>query len=230
MVRYISKDVMWVRKMIEKNPKGISTKDLIRIAHERGAELGNRPRDEKPPGRDKIYQIIPDWTNTYWTVCRGGGRGKHTEIKPINISKTAVLEGVISGLQISEMIKSVDALYKKKNKKFRLVKIIELARLKWAFISYPLHIIYESSGGRVNKDVALENALDMSKTQLNRIKKIEISQKRLDSRFKNTLNNLGKIRDSDLIEAEVLIARSNYKGYLVPRNKIRAAYKLSGRN
>jgi len=60
MTKYSPADYEWVKKFVGKHSRGVSVKDIERYSNEEGIRLGTRPRDEKPPGREKIYQIVKD--------------------------------------------------------------------------------------------------------------------------------------------------------------------------
>ena len=76
LTNFDSQDYEWVLKISKKRKKGISPKDIIKIAQEESQVLGHRPRNEKPPGRDKIYEIIKRGAGTDWDYVEGGGNSK----------------------------------------------------------------------------------------------------------------------------------------------------------
>lgn len=226
MTRYSPEDYEWVKRFISKHPKGVSVKDIVQDSREEGIKLIPRPRDEKPPGREKIHQIVKDYAGKDWDYKIGGGKGKHSVLKPKEVDPLAGWDNAAREMMVSARIRSLDELYKKRNEKFTVLEIIELYRIKESVIAYPMRSLYLDARQGHDKEILFNRALGIAKDQIKRIKRIETIQKRVNGRFEKTLISLDQIRDSNLFEAEIFENRSKYKNFLNPRNTIRSMYRI----
>ena len=231
MTNYSDVDYEWVKRFVSKHSRGISVKDIVNHSLEEGIRLGTRPRDEKPPGREKIYQIVKDYKEKDWDYDEGGGKGKTSTVKPRKIDPLAGFGHAAREMTISKKIDSLNELYSKKEKKFKLEEIIELFRVRETIISYPMRFLYlDSSHGAHDKKILFDRALVISKEEMRKIKRIETIQKKKNSKFEKTLRNLDQIRNSGLLNAEILGDRRGNKDFLNPRNTIRAMYRVTPRS
>ena len=227
MTKYSPEDYEWVKKIISRYSRGISVKDIAAISNEEGIRLGTRPRDEKPPGREKIYQIIKHYEGKDWDYQTGGGKGRHSVVKPIEIDPMSGLGHAAREMVISVRLRALEELYKKKGKKFTLLEIIEFYKIRESVISYPVRFLYLDSRQGHDKDILFNRAMGISKYEIRRIKRIETIQRKLNGRFDKTLRYLDQIRNSNLFEAEITGNRREYKQFLNPRNAIRTLYMAS---
>ena len=230
MTKYSPEDYEWVKRFVSKHSRGISVKDIVNHSLEEGIRLGTRPRDEKPPGREKIYQIVNDYKEKDWDYEEGGGKGKTSTVKPKKIDPLAGFGHAAREMMISKRIDSLNELYSKREKKLKLEEIIELFKIREAIISYPIRFLYlDSSHGAHDKEILFNRALAISKEEMRKIKRIETIQKK-NSRFEKTLRNLDQIRNSGLLNAEILGNRREIKDFLNPRNTIRSMYRITPRS
>ncbi len=225
MTKYYESDRAWVKKIVSQHPDGISVKDVEKILCKESRRLGNRPRYEKPPGRDKIYQIISDYEGQDWTYDPGGGRGKTSLVKPIKEDPMSVLGDAIKSIHLSERIKKLDGLYDKRKRRLPLKDIIDLFRIREAVLSYPMNVVFAGLKQHKNTKTLLESSLVIAAEQSGRIAEIELCQKERNDEFSTIMRSLGQILDSDLLEAEIYADRKSYKGFLSPRNTIRRIHK-----
>lgn len=220
MTRYSEGDYWWVKDTVAKHPDGMSVRDIEEISCRESKRLGNRPRDEKPPGRDKIYQIVGDGAGKDWTYVRGGGKGKTSKVKPVKEDRMSVLGDAIRGFQLSEKIRKLDKLYSRRRRKLQLGEIVTLFRIKEAILSYPMNVALASLKQRKNPKALSEQSLGIVMTQIERIAEIELYQEDRNARFSTIMQSLKQLLDSDLLEAEIYKDRKSYRGFLIPRNTI----------
>ena len=225
MTKYYDNDYRWVKNTIAKHPDGISVKDIERILCRENKRLGNRPRYEKPPGRDKLYQIISDYKDKDWTYERGGGRGKTSRVKPIKEDQMSVLGDAIKGYQISEKIRNLNRLYDRRKRRLPLKDIVILFRIKESIISYPMDVVFAGLKQCKNTKTLLDQSLGIAKGQLGRIAEIELCQEDRNDEFSTILRSLKQILDSDLLESEIYADKRSYKRFLPPRNTIRKIHQ-----
>lgn len=221
MVKYSEGDYKWVKNTAAKHPGGLSVKDIERISRVESMRLGSRPRDEKPPGRDKIYQIVMDGKDKDWTYTRGGGKGKASKVKPIKEDQMAMLGDTIRGIQVHEKIKKLDKLYDRRKRVLRLSEIITLFRIKEAILPHPMNVALASMKQRKNPKMRSERARRTAMAQIERIAEIELCQEERNAEFSTIMQNLRQIQDGDLLEAEIYKDRKSYRRFLPPRNTIR---------
>lgn len=221
MTKYSEDDYKWVKVTVAKHPSGMSVRDIEKISSRESKRLGNRPRDEKPPGRDKIYQIVMDGKDRDWTYIRGGGKGKTSEVKPVKEDQMSVLGDAIRGIQISEKVKKLDKMYKRRRRRLELEEIVALFRIKEAILSYPMNVALTGLKQHKNPKALSEKSLGIVMTQIERIAEIELCQEDRNAEFSTIMQSLKQIQDSDLLEAEIYKDRKSYKGFLLPRNTIR---------
>ena len=226
MTNYSSDDYVWVKKVITRHTRGMSVKDIIKFSHEEGIRLGSRPRDEKPPGREKIYQIVKDYAGKDWHYDVGGGKRKHSVVKPMKVDPLAGFNQAAREMVIGQRISSLDDLYKKREKTFRLLDIITLFKIRESITSYPIQFLYIDSRKGHDKDVLFNRALVITKEQIKKIKRIETIQRKKNGRFDKTFRNLEQIMNSNLLEAEIVNDRKKYKNFLNPRNTIQILYGI----
>ena len=225
MTKYYNSDYVWIKKIVAMHSDGISVKDIERILCKESKRLGSRPRDEKPPGRDKIYQIVSDYKGQDWTYDRGGGRRKTSKVKLIKEDQLSILGDAIKRIQLSEKIKKLDSLYDKRKRKLRLKDIIDLFRIKETILSYPMNVVFAGLKQHKNTNTLLEQSLVIAKKQSERIAEIELYQEDRNNEFSTIMRNLKQILDSDLLEAEIYANRRLYRRFLPPRNTIRRIYQ-----
>jgi hypothetical protein len=231
LTKYDSKDYEWVKRFVSKHSRGISLKDILSHSLEEGIRFGTRPRDEKPPGREKIRQIVNDYNGKDWDYYEGGGKGKISMVTPKMIDPLAGFGHAAREMMISKIIDSLNELYRKKDKKFKLEEIIELFKVRETIISYPVRFLYlDSSHGAHDKKILFDRALVISKETMRKIKRIETIQKKKNNKFEKTLRNLDQIKNSGLLIAEILGDRREYKDFLNPRNTIRTMYRIKSRS
>ncbi len=228
MTKYSDIDYNWVKKFIRKHPKGVSVKDIERFSKEEGIKLGVRPRDEKPPGREKIYQIVKDYEKKDWNYEKGGGKGKHSVLISKKIDPLSGLGQAASEMTISIKLRTLDELYQRKDKKFLILDIIEFYRIRESVISYPVKVLYIDLRQSGEREVLFNRALDITKEAIKKIKRIETVQRKKNNRFDKTIENLEKIRRSNILEAQIL-GGTRYKSFLNPRNTIRSMYKIASK-
>jgi len=219
------KEYEWVKKILRKHPKGLSPKNLVNIsADER--ELGIRLRDRNPPSREKIYKILQDYAGKDWDYEVGGGRKKGSIVK---LKEDGPLVGIgrkVKNLLISERIIALDRLDRKKSKRLPLKDIIELSKIKDVMLSYPASVFYNDSRHSRDREILFNSALGISKEQIAKIKRIEISQKKLNDKFDKTMFNLDKLKNSNLIEVEIYGNRNEHRDISLYRNTIRRMHGI----
>ena len=225
MTNYTRRDYDWVLKIIKKH-KGISPKDVVRIAQDESSVLGRRPRDEKPPGRDKIYEIVNDGSDKDWVYMKGGGKSKNSSLLAKETEPLAGLEPALTHLMIFEKIKRLDILYKKRNKKFSINDLLELSLIKNSIMSFPMYAYYSDIRLRSDRDLIFQNATEAAQKQLDRIKTIERTQTKKFKEFKKIQRSIDKLHFSDLIYSEVLKNKKDFKGYLKERNFLQDTFKI----
>ena len=224
MTSYTDKDYGWVKKIINKNPKGIGLKKLIEHLNELGIQLGKRTRDERPPGREKIRQIVTDYDEKDWKYEKGGGKSKKSIIIPIKYDKTSGFGNALREILMDAKRNHLDELYNKKESKFTLVEIIEFYKIKEYIIAFPVKIYSITTEHGHDKDVLFRRAMSIVKDEMKRIRRIETIQKKKNKKFEKTLLNLEQIENSNILEAEICGSRD--KKFLIARNNIRDDYKI----
>jgi len=226
MIRYTREDYDWVLKIIKKHRRGISPKEIVEKAQELSEILGHRPRDEKPPGRDKICEIIRRGTGTDWDYHEGGGRSKTSLIKIRQADPLEDLGSALRHMLIFEKIKKLGRINEKRKKKLPLKDILELERIKYLVMTYPMYAYYIDGRPGFDRDLVFQRAVEESKKQLGIIRTIEQTQKKINNKFDKTRQNIEKLFHSDWIFAEVLKNRRDYKEYLKSRNTLRSIYGI----
>ncbi len=228
MTKYSEDDYKWVRDAVAKHPHGMSVRDIERISRREGRRLGSRPRDEKPPGRDKIYQIIVDGEGRDWTYVRGGGKGKTSKVKPVKEDQMSVLGDAIRRIQISEKIRELDSLYDRRRRKLKLREIVALFRIKESILSYPMNVALASLKQHKNTKTLSEQSRGIAMAQIERIAEIEMCQEDRNAEFSTVMQGLKQLLDGDLLEATIYKDRKSYRGFLPLRNTIHRIYLETG--
>jgi len=224
LTSYTAKDYEWVKKIINKNPKGIALKKLIEYLNELGIQLGKRTRDEKPPGREKIRQNVTDYNGKDWKYEEGGGKSKKSIVIPIKYDKTSGFGNALREIRINSKRNRLEELYQKKELKFTLLEVIEFYNIKKYIISFPVKIFSISTEHGHDKDMLFMRAMSVIKDELKRIRRIETIQKKINKKFEKTLMNLEQIENSNILEAEIYGSRN--KKFVIARNNIRDMYKI----
>lgn len=225
LVEQSIKDHEWVKKTLRKHPKGLSPKNLAKISSDE-KEIGIRFMDRNPPSREKIYKILQDYDGKDWDYEVGGGRKKGSVVKLKENSPLLGIGRTVKDLLILDKIRDLDALHKKRSGRFRLREIIKLSKIKDVMLSYPTSVFYNDSRYSDDREILFYSALSISKEQIAKIKRIETIQRRLNDKFDKTMVNLEKLKNSNLIEAEIYGNRSQYRDISFYRNTIRTMHRI----
>lgn len=225
---FSQQDYDWVRQQISlQHPRGISRRDLEKISRKESKRLGFRPRDEKPPGRDKIIQILKEGEGINWAHNKSrGGRGNKAEYVAITHDTFILLEKTVNYIAYEEMTARLNTLYKKREAKFGRVDYFEFVKIRRQLLSYPMKVYHYGAVEKgLNKDVMFNSLVSRVKNQLDKLKKIENSQMRLDRNFADIVKNIEKLNESN-IDQVVLDSSSNIKEHFAPRNTLRRLLKI----
>lgn len=217
---FSSKDYEWVRKQIGYNhPVGISRKQLFGISIKESRRLGNRPRFEKPPGRDKIIQILEAGREIDWTYQKSsGGRGNHSSILSKKMDPSVMLEKTVNGLAFSELVATVTDL--KMKTKFGKSDFFRFVRVRNELFGYPMQIFYGKTEKGLNKDIMFSSVVSSVKTQIELLKQIEKFQTSKDKNFPEIIKNINRLVDSDVIQIPVLGSTTTDESYKSARNAL----------
>ena len=226
MTKYTPQDYGWVHNTIKRHKSGISPNEIVQASQEESKMLGSRPRDEKPPGRDKIYKILNDGADTHWDYIVGGGRSKTSRVVVRDHDPMTGLGTALMHMRIQEDMKHLNEIYHKRDRKLGLKALLELARIRHVIISYPMHAYYSGNLSDNERDLVFQTALESAKRQLVKIKAIERMQKKKYSDYEEIRNAIDKLRHGDLISYEIFPDRQNYKEHLKHRNFLRQRFKL----
>lgn len=223
ITKYGKEDYEWVKKQISlQGQKGITRRELEVISKKGGKRLLHAPRWEKPPGRDKIIQILSDRVSIDWDYNKSkGGRGKRA-VYIIKIEDpTVLLEKTVNYVAYQELTERLKTLSRKRDTKFDVHDYFELVRIRNQLLSYPMKIYhYGITGKGLNKDFIFDSMVLSVKKQLERLKIIEKSQQRLNKNFSEIVKNIEALNNSniDLIMVE---PKSDSKEYHTYKNALR---------
>ena len=225
-VHYRPEDYNWVKKILMKHPRGLSPKDLTRISSEE-REINQRTWFDRPPGRDKMYQIIEDYDGIDWDYTKAVGAGNKSVIKIKKIDTSLIIGPAAKDILIVQKINLLKKIVDKRKEKLNLLEIIELHKIKESIINYPLMILYDYENKKEEKELRFTRAIEISKKEIKKIKQIELAQLKINPRFKKTFEYLDEIKNSNILESQIYGTGSKYKSFLSPRNSIRAMYKVN---
>lgn len=217
----------WVKKQISYNvPDGISRSQLEELSSKESQKPGIGLRYEKPPGRDKIKQIINDGKGVDWTYHKSkGGRGKPSKILPIKQDPYVLMEKMVSMLAFSETTTSLRDLYKRRDTKFSQSDYFRFVKIRNELLSYPMKVYYGKIERGLNKDVMFRSIVSSVKAQLDIIKKIEKTQTQTDKNFQEIIINIDRLNDSNINQVIVKIGDKEDKSYKAPTNTLRRLLK-----
>jgi len=220
-VNFSTADYDWVRKQIGYSvSRGISPKELGNISLLESKKLGSRPRDEKPPGREKISQIIPAGERIDWTYLKSkGGRGNHSVLLPIKIDPTVNIEKSVHMLAFSEIVSTIKNL--KKINKFIDSDYFEFVRIRNDLLSYPMQVYYGKVEKGLNKDIMFKSVFSTVKKHIEMLKKIEKQQTSLDKKFPEIIKNIDRLVDGGLIQTSVFGTSGIDQSYKTARNALK---------
>ena len=209
---YIPDDEKWVIQTVSKYKKGISTKELNKLAlkdRKKKREnildtsfgMHNEPVSKLPPGRDKIKQILQNGEGKHWETVVGGGRGNRTLIRPLKIDPIEVLTRggyVMDYNTMRENLKKFknmgDVLYPLEPKRFNRKDFFDYATLKNKMLRLPMEIFFQSGdyiGG--NKEELFNKLVSEVTKQIKIMKKIESDQLQLRPNFSKILKTVEKV-------------------------------------
>ena len=221
----IQEDYDWVRKQIGYGyPPGISRKQLFEISVKESRRLGNRPRFEKPPGRDKIIQILEAGKEIDWTYQKSsGGRGNRSKILPKKMDPSVLLEKTVNVLAFGELSAAVREL--KLKPKFGKSDFFKFVRIRNELLAYPMHVYYGKTERGLNKDIMFNSLIVSVKKQIELIKIIEKFQTSKDKKFPEIIKNIDRLAGSDVIKIPVLGTSTVDESYKSARNALRRLLK-----
>ena len=222
----MTSDYNWIKKTLMKHPRGLSPKDLDRISSDE-RKIKQRTWWERPPGRDKIYQILDDYDGKDWDYTRAVGAGNRSIVKIKKIDTASRIGSVAKDILIIQEIKSLEELFNKRTEKFSLSEIIKLHKVKESIVKYPVMTIYNLHNKKKEMQLQFTRSLEISKKEIKKIRKIETEQLKINPKFKETYEYLDEIENSNLLEHEIYGQGSKYKSFLSPRNSIRAIHKVN---
>ena len=218
---FSDEDYEWVSKQLSYSaPSGVSPKELAKISLKESKNLGMRPRNEKPPGRDKISQIIRAGIGIDWSYQKSkGGRGHRSLLLPKQIDPVVNLEKSVNLLAFSELILTIKKL--KKQNRFSGSDYFEFVRVRNVLLSYPMLVYYGKVEKGLNKDVMFNSIVSSVKEQIQVLKKIEKYQTSLYKNFHEIIKNIDRLVDSNLIQATILGASDADKSYKAASNALK---------
>lgn len=225
---YTEKDYGWVKKQISLNhPKSTSRKELEAISKSESKKLGLRPRSEKPPGRDKIIQILKSGTGIDWDYNKSnGGRGNKSEYVARSQDPNVLLEKTVNFIAYEELVARLNTLYRKRETKLKHQDYFEFVKIRNQLLSYPMKVRHYGTVEKgLNKDVMFNSLVSSVMIQLEKIRRIERSQARRDNNFEDIIWNIEKLNDSS-IDQIIVDPNNNIKDHVTPRNKIRRLLKI----
>jgi hypothetical protein len=225
---YTEDDYNWVRKQISlHHPRGISRREIEEISQRESKRLGLRPRSEKPPGRDKIIQILKAGIGVNWDYNKSkGGRGNKSEYIARTQDPTVLSEKTIHFVAYEELAARLNTLYRKREAKFERMDYFEFVRIRNQLLSYPMKVFHYGTREKgLDKKVMFNSLIRSVLVQLEKIKKIEKSQTRLDKNFVEIIKNTDKLNDSG-IDQVIVDPNSNIKEYVTTRNALRRLLKI----
>jgi len=224
-VHYRPEDYNWVKKTLMKHPRGLSPKDLDRISSDE-RKIHAHTWFDRPPGRDKIYQIIDHYNGIDWDYTKAVGAGNKSVIKIKKIDTSSIIGSAAKDMLIFQKINSLEELFDQRKEKLRLLEIIELYKIKESIINYPVSILFDLHNKKEEKELQFTRSLETSKKVIKKIKQIESEQLRINPRFKKTFEYLDEIKNSNFLESQIYGKGSKYKSFLSPRNSIRTMHKI----
>jgi RNase H-fold protein (predicted Holliday junction resolvase) len=225
-IHYTSEDYNWVKKILSSHTRGLSPKDLDRISSEQ-RKIHRDTWFERPPGRDKIYQILADYDGIDWDWSKTVGAGNKSVVKIKKINTSSIIGVAARDMLIFQKITSLTGLFDKRKEQLRLLEIIELHKIKESVINYPVMMLYEFYNTKEEKELQFTRALEISKKEIKKIKQIESEQLRINHRFKKTFEYLDEIKNSNLLESQIYGSGSKYKSFVSPRNSIRTIHRVN---
>ena len=200
LTSYTPDDEKWMIQIVTKHSKGISTKELNKLAlKDRKTTLPS----ERPPGRDKIKQILQDREGKHWETVVGGGRGNRTLIRPLKIDPIEALTRggyVMDYNTMKENLKKfknmgdvplLEANIGTKEKRFSRKDFFDYATLKNKMLRLPMEIFFQSGdhiGG--NKEELFKKLVSEVTKQIKTMRKIESDQRQLRPDFPKILKSV----------------------------------------
>ena len=224
---YDPQDYDWVKKQISYNhPAGISMKQLEDLSLKESHKQGRKLRYEKPPGRDKIKQIINEGKGVDWTYQKSkGGRGKLSTILPIKPDSHVMIEKTVSMLEFNEIILSLKNIYKRRNTRFYQFDYFQLVKIRNELLSFPMKVYYGKIERGLNSDVMFKSLVSSIKKQLDIIKKIEEAQIQMDKNFPEIVRNIDRLNNSNINQVVARVGNKEDQSYKGPRNTLRRLLK-----
>lgn len=226
--RFSPEDYDWVKKQIAyHHPKGISPKELLQISLNEGKKLLHGLRSEKPPGRDKIKQIIKEGVGIDWVYQKSkGGRGNRSILLPKKLDPIVILEKTVHMIAFSELLSTIKKL--KKDVKFEKRDYFEFVQARNELLSYPMQVYYGKTEKGLKKNVMFESVVSAVKKQIEVLKKIEKFQASLNRNFPEIIKNIDRLSDSNVIEGIIIgtLLDQNHKS---SKNALQRLFKVKKR-
>jgi len=177
----------WVKNQINlMYPPGGSPNQIIDIAIKRRKEQKNIPYEwqKDAPGKSKIRIIIEEGKGIDWDYIRtkGGAKNK-SKLIPKSPDSAIIVEKSLHVSKYSEISSRLEYLYSKKNSKFSIEDYFELIKIKNQLFSFPMDVYYTKIEKGLNRDNLFKSIVLMVRKQIERIKKIEKSQCKINKKY-----------------------------------------------
>jgi len=226
MTDFTSENYLEVKKEINKFPMGISRAELIKRFEEKSAVIGFAPRSLKPPGRDKIISIVNEGKGKDWSYKLGGGKGVKSIIKPIKTDPLADLAPVLKFMNLGMQLKILDELWIRRNKKFSFTEILEFIKIRDIVLGLPMSIYYGKHRHTTKQEHVFKRIKATAISEIEKINKIEITQRKHNKKFADSLKHIENLNDISLLENNIKNSKSYDKKYLKSVNYIQTKYNL----
>lgn len=198
-ISYTVGDLMWVKQIVNQHQKtGVSLKDLWKISEEE-PKPRHGLRSEKPPGRDKIKQIVMDKDGTDFKIMwSNGGKGKKTVIRPLKPDEIVAIERIGYGISYRTMVERLNSFRKMgdvpNDKPFKIKDFFDYQALKDEMLRFPMKIFLISGHFGTDKMSVFNAVVSEIRKHLRTMKRIEGDQKLLNDEFPTILKHVDALR------------------------------------
>ena len=203
----------WVKKQISLlYPPGGSPRQIIEIAAKRRKEQQNSPYEfeKDTPGKHKIRKIIDEGKGVDWDYKQTlGGRGNISKIIPRSPDSGVFIEKSAHVVILSDIDSRLDKLLSKRNSRFSIDDYFEFVKIKNQLLKFPMNVYYSKIEKGLNRDVLFNSVVCLVRKKLDKLKKIEKAQKKVNQNFTEIIRNVVRLADIQADEAIFLPSVKN---------------------